>query len=173
MPGNAVHPIARDKICSIACASKDSSLYMRALDNSALLSSNAGFSVVAPIKITVPSSTNGKNASCWLLLKRCTSSTNSTVTRPWDLSCCASSIADRISFTPLSTAERLIQWASLTSATRRASVVLPVPGGPQKIKEWSRPDSIITRSGFPSRSRCSCPKMSPSDLGRTLAASGT
>ena len=47
-----------------------------ARDSSAELTSNDGFSVVAPMKVNSPLSTCGKKASCWLLLKRCTSSTN-------------------------------------------------------------------------------------------------
>ncbi len=38
--------------------------------------------MVAPMKVSVPSSTYGRNVSCWPLLKRCTSSRNSTVRRP-------------------------------------------------------------------------------------------
>ena len=43
-------------------------------ERSALLTSNEGFSVVAPTRTTVPSSTCGRNASCWALLKRWISS---------------------------------------------------------------------------------------------------
>jgi hypothetical protein len=43
------------------------------------LSSNDGFSVVAPTSTTVPSSITGRNESCCARLKRCTSSTNSSV----------------------------------------------------------------------------------------------
>ena len=58
------------------------STYTRARDSSALMTSNDGFSVVAPMKVSVPSSTYGRNVSCCALLKRCTSSRNSTVGRP-------------------------------------------------------------------------------------------
>jgi hypothetical protein len=34
------------------------------------VTSKEGFSVVAPIRVTVPSSTKGRMASCWALLKR-------------------------------------------------------------------------------------------------------
>ena len=37
------------------------------------VTSKDGFSVVAPISVTVPSSTAGRSASCWALLKRCIS----------------------------------------------------------------------------------------------------
>ena len=54
----------------------------RQRDSSAEFSSNDGFSVVAPTNRIVPRSICGRNASCCALLKRCTSSTNSTVRRP-------------------------------------------------------------------------------------------
>ena len=41
-------------------------------------------------------------------------------------------------------------------------MVLPLPGGPQKIIEPGTPRSIASRSGFPGASRCSCPANSSS-----------
>ena len=68
--------------------------------------SNEGFSVVAPMNVSRPCSTNGRNASCCALLKRCTSSTNMMVARP---DCArvssARATASRMSLTPASTAE--------------------------------------------------------------------
>ena len=46
------------------------------------LTAKKGFSVVAPMRTTRPSSTAGRRASCWDLLKRCTSSTKRIVPRP-------------------------------------------------------------------------------------------
>ena len=46
------------------------------------MTSNEGFSVVAPISVTVPSSTCGSSASCCALLKRWISSMNRIVRRP-------------------------------------------------------------------------------------------
>ena len=43
------------------------------------MTSNDGFSVVAPIRVTVPSSTAGSRASCWALLNRWISSMKRTV----------------------------------------------------------------------------------------------
>ncbi len=57
------------------------STYTAARDSSAELTSKDGFSVVAPMKVNRPDSTCGRKASCWLLLKRCTSSTNTMVRR--------------------------------------------------------------------------------------------
>ena len=52
-------------------------------ESTAALTANDGFSVVAPISVTVPFSTCGRKASCWLLLKRWISSTNRIVRLPW------------------------------------------------------------------------------------------
>ena len=65
-----------------------------------------------------------------------------------------------------------MNWASNASAIRRASVVLPTPGGPHRIIECSRPDSKATRSGLPGPSRCCWPITSSSVLGRRRSASG-
>ncbi len=105
-----------------------------ARESRALFTSNEGFSVVAPTKVNSPLSTCGKKASCWLLLKRCTSSTNTMVR------CCRRPVArglgllDRVAdvFHPPSTALMLMNCASNASAIRRAMVVLPTPGGPQQ-----------------------------------------
>ena len=51
-------------------------------ESSAPLSSNDGFSVVAPTSVTTPCSTNGRKPSCWARLKRWISSTNSSVAWP-------------------------------------------------------------------------------------------
>ena len=45
------------------------------------------------------------------MLKRCTSSTNSTVSRPAALCCLARAMASRISFTPDNTADNCRKWA--------------------------------------------------------------
>ena len=62
--------------------SKEFSTKTLHLDNKALLTSKLGFSVVAPIRIILPFSTYGKNASCCALLKRWISSTNKIVFWP-------------------------------------------------------------------------------------------
>ena len=51
-------------------------------ESSGALTSNDGFSVVAPMSTMSPASTRGRNASCWALLKRWISSTNRIVRRP-------------------------------------------------------------------------------------------
>src|SRR5690606_35161767 len=77
-----------------------------------------------------------------------------------------------MSFTPPSTAEIDKNWASKPSAIKRASVVLPTPGGPQKIMECGRPDSKATRRGLPAPSRWDCPTTSSKVRGRKRSASG-
>ncbi len=53
-----------------------------------------------------------------------------------------------------------------------ARVVLPVPGGPQRITDDSRSASISARSGWPGPSSWSWPTISSSVAGRSRAASG-
>src|SRR3954471_17474426 len=74
--------------------------------------------------------------------------------------------------TPSVTALKGTNSRSVELATRCASVVLPLPGGPQKIIEPGVPRSIASRNGFPIPSRCSCPTNSSSVAGRMRAASG-
>ena len=71
-------------------------------------------------------------------------------------------MACRMSLTPASTAEKEAHSAPAASASRRASVVLPLPGGPQKTSEWSVLASTIWRSRWPGPSRCSWPTNSSS-----------
>ena len=129
----------------------------RQRESSALLSANEGFSVVAPMNITVPFSISGRKASCCVLLKRWTSSTKSTVERPRSRLNSASFAASLMSAMPAVTAEMTIDLA-LTRAVRIfARVVFPVPGGPQRIIEETWPLSAMRLSGMPSPVRCSCP----------------
>ena len=52
------------RILTMSFASRGFNWQTVDLDTRALFTSKNGFSVVAPIRITVPSSTNGKSASC-------------------------------------------------------------------------------------------------------------
>ena len=54
----------------------------------------------------------------------------------------------------------------------RAKVVLPVPGGPKKIKEDNWSAEIARRSKRPGAMICSCPMNSSRTRGRILAAKG-
>ncbi len=119
------------------------------LESNAAFNSNDGFSVVAPTNTTMPSSTTGKKASCWERLNRCISSTNKSVPRPNSLRLRASSKAFLRSATPEKTAERDTNSRSVSTASKRAIVVFPQPGGPQKIREASLPFfSILVRGAF-------------------------
>ena len=132
-----------------------------------------GFSVVAPTRTSRPSSTCGSSASCWVLLNRCTSSRNRIV--PWPCSpsrSLARSTTSRTSFTPALTALIGSNALSVAPAMSRAIVVLPVPGGPQRITEERRSPSISARSGRPGASRSRWPTTSSSVRGRSRAASG-
>ncbi len=62
--------------------------------------------------------------------------------------------------------------ACVIAAIIFASVVLPVPGGPQKIIDVGSSCSIASRSGLPGPSRCCCPTNSSSVRGRMRSASG-
>src|SRR3569833_3170776 len=77
-----------------------------------------------------------------------------------------------MSFTPAITAESAMNRASAFWAISRASVVFPVPGGPQRIRECSCPDSMAWRRGLPGPSTCCCPTNSSSERGRMRSASG-
>ena len=119
-------------------------------DSSAALTSNDGFSVVAPIRTMSPASTRGRNASCCALLKRWISSTNTIVRRPIRRRrSCAAAMTSLISLMPASTALNGTKCACVISAITRASVVLPVPGGPQRMIDCRRSRSIASRSGLP------------------------
>ena len=106
---------------------------MLRLRNGGLTSKN-GFSVVAPIIVSVPSSTAGSNASCCALLNRWISSRNRIVPRPCSpIRWRARSITSRTSLIPALTALICSKTRLVLPATASANVVLPVPGGPQKI----------------------------------------
>ena len=135
--------------------------------------SKKGFSVVAPMSTTSPSSTAGNSTSCWDLLKRCTSSMKSMVPLPcsprrrW-----ASARASRTSLTPAAVAESVIRCLAVVSASRRARLVLPVPAGPHRIDDPTRSDSASRRKGAPGPMRCSWPTTSSRVRGRRRAARG-
>ena len=142
-------------------------------ESNAPLTSKDGFSVVAPMRMMLPRSTNGRNASCCALLKRWISSTKTIVLRPKARSSSAWCITSLISLMPLVTAENVMNRAFVVRAITFASVVLPTPGGPQKIIEGTTSRSIIPRSIFPSPTRCDWPTTSSSVRGRRRSASGT
>ena len=137
------------------------------------MTSKEGFSVVAPIRVIRPLSTWGRKASCWALLKRWISSTKRIVLRRWSRHrSVASSTTPRISFTPESTAEKLMKWDFVSRAMIRASVVFPDPGGPQKMTEKRRSSATARRRRLSAPRRWPCPTYSSRVRGRIRSASG-
>ena len=144
----------------------------RQRESRAALTSKDGFSVVAPIRVMLPRSTKGRKASCWALLNRWISSTNRTVRIPMRRLCSAWFMTSLISLIPLVTALKLIKSAWVRPAMMLARVVLPTPGGPQKIMEEIWSFSISCRSILPGPSRCSCPTKCSRDAGLKRLARG-
>jgi hypothetical protein len=144
----------------------------RQRESSGAITSKEGFSVVAPTSVTVPASTWGSRASCWARFRRCSSSRKSSVRSPACRSRCARSTAARISLTPAVTAESDSKRVRGREASTRASVVLPQPGGPHRIRDGSSPACSSEPSAAPSPRRCSWPRISDSARGRMRSARG-
>ena len=81
-------------------------------------------------------------------------------------------MASRTSAVPELTALSWTRRAPVWWAMRRASVVLPLPGGPQKSMLNSSPRSTAARNTLPGPTTWSCPTNSASERGRMRAASG-
>src|SRR5438477_5375086 len=142
-------------------------------ESSAAFPSNDGFSVVAPMSTMSPASTRGRNASCWALLNRWISSINTMVRRPVERRRrSASLMTSRISLIPARTALKDTNLAFVVSAMMRASVVLPVPGGPHRMMDCRRSRSIASRSGLPGASSSPWPTNSSKVRGRIRSGSG-
>ena len=86
--------------------------------------------------------------------------------------CSASAMTSRISLMPDSTALNAMKCARVVAAITRASVVLPVPGGPHRMIDRRRSCSIASRSGRPGASSASWPTKSSRVRGRMRSASG-
>jgi hypothetical protein len=120
--------------------------------------------VVAPTNVTVPFSTKGRKPSCCARLKRWISSTNSKV----DF---AGARHVRLRQKPSSgrprpkTPRRPSKRMPTASASSRAIVVLPVPGGPHRMIEDSRPAATIRPIAPSGPVRCSCPPPRPAHAG--------
>src|SRR6266542_621858 len=181
--GSAVAPVppsprsesasARSRMLTTSSSESGWREYTRQRERRAAFTSKDGFSVVAPIRMSVPFSTWGRKASCCPLLKRWISSTKRMVRLPPRArSVSASATTWRISLTPASTAEKGTKRAPATWAMRKATVVLPVPGGPQRIIECRRPSSSARRSTLPGPIRCCWPTTSSRLRGRIRSASG-
>src|SRR5262245_10074301 len=78
----------------------------------------------------------------------------------------------RISATLLSTPLSRTYFDCVIAAIICASVVFPVPGGPEKMTDGSRSASIARRRSLPGARICSCPTNSSRERGRIRLASG-
>ncbi len=168
-------PSSRSARCasrSRSAGERRSSTITCARDSSAAFSSKLGFSVVAPTRRMVPSSISGRKLSCWALLKRWISSTKSSVPWPCSRRSRAASNTLRSSGTPEKMALIWTKARSVSSASSRAMVVLPTPGGPQRISEPRLPAASIEPSGPSGESTFSCPMTSARLCGRSRSASG-
>src|SRR5271166_4065453 len=97
---------------------------------------------------------------------------NTMVRVPYCRARSASAMTCLISLIPASTAENSMNSARVMFAMIFASVVLPVPGGPQKMSDPMSSRLICTRSGLPGPIKCSWPTYSSSVRGRMRSASG-
>ena len=164
---------ARLSSVSRSSVASGSSTNTRVRESSAPLISKLGFSVVAPIRVSVPSSDGGRRLSCCALFNRWISSMKRMVPEPPESSRPrAVATISRILGTPSDTALKGTNARALVVATSRASVVFPVPGGPQKIIDPGTPRSMASRNGLPGPSTCVCPTNSSSARGRIRAARG-
>jgi len=64
------------------------------------------------------------------------------------------------------------EFGVFISAMTRASVVFPLPGGPEKITDGKRSASMARRKSLPGPRMCSWPTNSSSERGRMRVASG-
>ncbi len=114
------------------------------------MTSNEGFSVVEPKRMMSPFSTYGRKAACWALLKRWISSMNRTMGLPNSRRCCSARAMNSLtSLMPDRTALKNSQGRSKCPASMVPRVVLPEPGGPQKMMETSRFDSMSSDRSLP------------------------
>ena len=108
----------------------------RERDSSGEMIEKYGFSVVAAISVTQRFSTAGSRESCWALVKRWISSRKRTVSLPKPpVARRAPSMTARTSLTPAVIAESSTKRLLVALLTTYARVVLPVPGGPQRITD--------------------------------------
>jgi hypothetical protein len=141
---------ARWSRVSMSLAVSGWSTNTRVRERRAPITSKLGFSVVAPMRVIVPSSAGGSRLSCCALLSRWISSMKRMVCwPPLSSRARASARISRIRGTPSVTALNGTKTRSVELATRWASVVFPDPGGPQKIIDPGVPRSIASRRGLP------------------------
>ena len=140
--------------------------------SNAPFTSNPGFSVVAPMSVTVPSSTAPRSASCCPLLKRWISSMKSIVSMNAFFICRASARTSLTSFTPLATAESATKRFLVCCLMTWARLVFPQPGGPQKIMLGMESFSRLLRNRLCCPRILFCPRNSSRFCGRRRSAKG-
>ncbi len=150
----------------------DSRIYVRQRERSALMTVKLGFSVVAPMRVIIHFSTQGRSTSCWDLLHRWISSRKRIVCRHSLKFFCAFPIIFTTSSFFARTAERWKNSASIDFEITLARLVFPHPGGHQRRIDGSRPASINFRIGLPGPIRWDCPTRSSSFSGLRREARG-
>ncbi len=157
----------------ISCSVNFSNTNTLHLLSSALLIVKLGFSVVAHIKIIVHFSTKGSKTSCWALFRRWISSRKIMVCLPYWWFSFACSISLVTSSFLLVTPDKGKKSAWRDCEIICAIVVLPHPGGPQKIIEGILLFCKKTRIGLFSPTRCTCQTNSSKLLGLRSEAIGS
>ena len=145
----------------------------RARDKNGEITSNDGFSVVAPISVKSPLSTCGRKASCCARFHRWISSINNTV-RLAASPARGARLSDRIAQIGDSRADRragdVKLRARLPARAGSRAWSCPLPGGPHRIIECSFAAPRPSAQQLAGPSRCSCPITSSSCAGRIRSA---
>src|SRR5689334_20790016 len=131
-----------------------------------------GFSVVAPIKINVPFSTKGRKRSCCALFKRWISSRKK-MHLLLKRGCASMSSMHFLSSVTVKVVLKCTKRASKDWAYRRARVVFPQPGGPQRRRERGAFFFMLCPMSPLSPKRCSWPTTSSKRVGLSRSAKGT
>lgn len=146
--------------------------YVRQRERRALITVKLGFSVVAPMSVMIPFSTQGRRTSCCDFDQRWISSRKRIVCLPtlkfnwaFEMIFTTSSFFER-------TPDRWKNSASSEFAMTRAREVLPHPGGHQRMIDGSLFASMNFRMAFHSQIRFHCPTRSSIFSGRSKDASG-
>ncbi len=169
---SAIFSIFFSRNSMISSSLIDSRIYVRHRERRALITVKLGFSVVAPMRVMIPFSTQGRRTSCWDLVHLWISSRKRIVCRPDLKLAWAFAIILMTSSFFASTAERWKNSASRDCDMTLARLVFPHHGGPQRRIEGSRPASMNFLIGFPSPIRWDCQTRSLKFSGRRSEARG-
>ena len=141
-------------------------------DKRALLMVKLGFSVVAPMRETIPFSTNGRSVSCWALFHRWISSRKTIVGLLFAKFDLALVMIFMISSFFDTTPERWKKSPSDSFDITYARVVFPVPGHHQNIIDGMREERTNFRITPSLPISFSWPTISSKELGRKSDGSG-